>query len=429
MQPADHSQRHELNDEVHARPPEPLVAPLRISYLALYAEWPERRQQLDYVTELAHRFNATPPQPGANFYRMDFGGFRLKWERHTEFVRYKFIAPGKADLAFSAPAINLAPADWLSGLGGKTIAAAHVMMLRREHSPSDPEAMSTAHFSGNPLVGSTIAGGAGAAFTDFRIQEDGYSRFVVEDRGMAPRQAGRMVQRLLEIDTYRMLAFLALPVARELVPFIAQHERELAGVTAALATAGEADEPHLLDRLTRLDAAIEGRLADHFYRFSAAAAYYELVQRRNAELREGRIEGLQTFQEFTERRLAPAMSTCRTVAARHEALSQRVARATQLLSTRVDLTRENQNRAVLESMNRRAKMQFRLQKAVEGLSAAAAVYYLVGLIGYAAKGVDAIGLEVDPSIAMAASIPLVATLVVLILRRIRHVEADAQEAD
>jgi uncharacterized membrane-anchored protein len=230
-----------------------------------------------------------------------------------------------------------------------------------------------------------------------------------------------MVQRLLEIDTYRMLAFLALPVARALGPLITQYERELAGITAGLAHASEADEPMLLDRLTRLDAAIESRQADNFYRFSAAEAYYELVQRRIAELREERIQGLQTFQEFTERRLAPAMSTCRSIAARHESLSQRVARTTQLLSTRVDITRERQNKAVLESMNHRAKLQLRLQEAVEGLSVVAAIYYLVGLVGYAAKGLEGTGIAVNPNLAMGASIPFVAILVAIVVRRIRRI--------
>jgi len=65
-----------------------------------------------------------------------------------------------------------------------------------------------------------------------------------------------------------------------------------------------------------------------------------------AELREVGIPGLQTFGEFTERRLAPAMNTCRAIAGRQESLSQRVARANQLLATRVDLTRERQNQAL-----------------------------------------------------------------------------------
>jgi uncharacterized membrane-anchored protein len=127
----------------------------------------------------------------------------------------------------------------------------------------------------------------------------------------------------------------------------------------------------LLDRLTRLAAEIDSRDAAHHFRFSAAMAYDDLVQRRIHELREKRIQGLQTFHEFTERRLAPAMNTCGAVAERQDALSRRVARATQLLSTRVDITRERQNRAVLESMNRRAQLQLRLHSTVEKLSIAA----------------------------------------------------------
>ena len=71
-------------------------------------------------------------------------------------------------------------------------------------------------------------------------------------------------------------------------------------------------------------------------------------------------------------------------------MSERVARATQLLSTRVDIARSRQNQAVLEQMNRRTKLQLRLQQTVEGLSVAAITYYIVGLTGYAAKGLNAL---------------------------------------
>ena len=268
------------------------------------------------------------------------------------------------------------------------------------------------------MIGSRIADGAGDAFTDFRLH-DGCSRFLVRNRTMSPRQAGRMVQRLLEIETYRMMALLALPVAQQLTPYLSASERELSQITTLLAASTETDEPRLLDRLTRLEAGIESRESENAYRFAAAAAYYELVQRRIDELRELRIQGLQTFREFTERRLAPAMNTCRAAAARQESLSQRVARATQLLSTRVDVTREKQNQAVLESMNRRAAAQLRLQQTVEGLSVAAITYYIVGLVGYAAKGAKAAGLAVNPEIAMAVSIPLVLVLGMLGLRKVR----------
>jgi len=418
--PANHPLRLELNDEVHARPPEALAAPLRLSFLALFSDWRAREREWEHVATLAARFGIAPPHPRANHYSADLGPFRIKWERHSEFSRYKFIVAGASADPFAEPALARVPDDWIAQLQGQTMVAAHVGLLRSASETIDHDEISACCFGGNTLIGSHIAGGAGTALTDLRVRADGFTRWYVIDRGMTPRQAGRMVQRLLEIDTYRLMALLALPVARELVPVLNNSERELARISSALANAVDQDEPVLLDKLTQLEAEIDSRTSDNHYRFSAAAAYYELVQRRIAELREERIQGLQTFQEFTERRLAPAMNTCRAAALRQDALSERVARATQLLSTRVDITRERQNHAVLESMNRRAKLQLRLQETVEGLSVAAVSYYIVGLVGYAAKGLKAAGMHLNPELVMGASIPLVAVLVALGVRKIRR---------
>jgi uncharacterized membrane-anchored protein len=205
-----------------------------------------------------------------------------------------------------------------------------------------------------------------------------------------------------------------------LAPLLAKYEQELSQVTTVLESADEDDEATLLDRLTRLEAHIESREAENHYRFSAADAYYERVQRRIAELREIRIKGLQTFGDFTERRLAPAMNTCRAVSSRQESLSAHVARANQLLATRVDITRERQNQALLESMNRRAKAQFKLQQTVEGLSIAAITYYVVGLIGYIAKGLRALGFGVDYEIVQAISIPVVIVVTAFGIHHVRQ---------
>jgi uncharacterized membrane-anchored protein len=417
---ADHPQRIELNDEVHARPPEALAAPLRLTYLALYSDWANAQREREHVAALAREFGVAPPGEKDNHYSADLGRFRLKWERHTEFARYKFIVPGVGEDPFAQPAIEALPPDWVRALQGQVLVATHVALVRADAAAVDHESLSQRWFDGNVLIGGAIAGGAATALTDLRIHADGFGRLWVADRGMTPRQAGRMLQRLLEIDSYRMLALLAFPVARQLAPFLSQREGELAQIAATLAGDAGSDESALLERLIRLEAEIEKAEAETHYRFSAAAAYHELVRRRIAELREERIQGLQTFQEFTDRRLVPAMNTCAAAAARLESLSQRVARATQLLSTRVDIARERQNAAVLESMNRRVKLQLRLQQTVEGLSVAAVTYYIVGLVGYAAKGLRAAGAGVDPDLAMGISIPVVAVLVALGVRQIRR---------
>jgi uncharacterized membrane-anchored protein len=417
---ADHPLRRELNDEVHARPPESLVPPLRVSYLAVLSSWATRDRHWELVADLAARHGRPAPARDAVHHSVDLGPFRLKWERHTEFTRYTFIVAGAGSDPFGELAIAAVPADWLAAIPGEVMVAAHVAMLPAAAAELDDEAIAARWFRGNALVGGRIAGGAATAFTDFRIQDDRFSRFLVLDRGMVPRQAGRIVQRLLEIDTYRVLALLALPVARELTPALGRSERELAEITNALVTADRKDEPVLLDRLTRLEAEIESRAAESTFRFSAAEAYYDIVRRRIAELREERVPGYQTFEEFTERRLAPAMNTCTAAALRQERLSRRVARANQLLSTRIDITNEHQTQALLESMDRRALIQLRLQTTVESLSVAALTYYVVGLVGYAAKGAKAAGAPFSPDLAMAVAVPFVALVAWSGMRRMRR---------
>lgn len=421
--PLDHPFRTGLNDEVHARLPDPLEAPARISYLALLGDAAQMDAALHAVDALAVRFDAPRPPAGASHYSADFGPFRLKWERHSEFVRYSFVVPGEG----SETALSAVPPDWVAALPGELIVAVHVILARPAPTQAPPGGgpdtapdAALALFAPDHAVGSAVADGAARAYADFRIRASGFGRMLVQDVSMTPAQAGRMVQALLEIDTYRMMALLALPVARALAPVIGRREKELAEINAAMVTAGEADEPLLLDRLTRLAAEIDSGLADNLYRFNAAAAYHALVQRRIDDLHETRLPGVQTWREFTERRLAPAMTTCDTMARRQEELSRRVARATQLLATRVGVTRERQSQELLATMNRRVRLQLRLQSTVEGLSIAAVTYYIVGLVGYAAKGVEAAGIHLDPALVMAAAVPVVAGIMALAMRRMHR---------
>jgi uncharacterized membrane-anchored protein len=420
MLPADHPLRKQLNDEVHARPSDSLRAPLRVSYLALLSAPAAAAEEWAHIDGLLRRFGFRPPESRSSHFSADLGPFSLRFERHTEFSRYTVTVPGAFDDPFSASALDALPADWVAALKGEVIVASHGAVQGPMQGELNPEELAARHFEGNVLIGSRVGDDAAVALTDFRLRADGFSRFLIIDRHMTPRQGGRLVQRILEIDTYRIMALLALPVARELTPMLAGYEQELSKVTTVLESADADDEATLLDRLTRLEAHIESREAENHYRFSAAAAYYELVRRRIAELREIRIQGLQTFGEFTERRLAPAMNTCQAVAARQESLSEHVARANQLLATRVDITRERQNQALLESMDRRAKAQFKLQQTVEGLSIAAITYYMVGLIGYVAKGLKAAGLPVDYEIVMAVSIPVVVILTAFGIHHVRR---------
>lgn len=419
----DHPQRLGLTNEVHARPPEALKAPLRASHLAMLSGEGTADHDRAHLARLCAWGAAPPPPSGANHYSVHLGSFHLKWERHTEFSTYTIFRSGAFTDPFLDTALGALPGDWLTALPGELLVGLHVALL-----PDDAPAPSAEQllgiFGSDNHVGARMQGGNATAWTDFRIHGDGFGRILVTDHGLARRQAGRLVQRLMEIETYRMMALLALPLARSVLPRIAELESDLAQLTSGVATLTNLDdERNLLDRLTQLAAQIEQTAAETGYRFGAARAYEQLVQRRIEELREERIEGLQTIGEFMARRLAPALSTCEAVARRRESLSERVARTTTLLRTRVDIALEAQNADLLRSMDRRADIQLRLQETVEGLSVVAISYYLIGLVSYLAKGVKGLGVPINPDAAVAIAVPVVLAIVWKGVRRIREAMA------
>jgi uncharacterized membrane-anchored protein len=423
--PINHPLRYVLNNEIHARPPEEFLAPAQISYLAvLYPtasphSLDSQASAFRDLEKLCEMAGALPPGPDASHFRTELGTLRLKWERHTEFVSYTFSRQAEYETPFAKPAIAQVPEEWITNLGGTLLVAIHLAI--GQHRLRVPDLQDVAQeFSGNSLVGSKIGGGRAIVLTDFRIHEDGFGRMLLMDLELGKRQAGRMVQRLMEIETYRMLALLALPVARDAGALLPAAERDLAAITSSLIEAGPRDEPQLLDQLTRLAAAVENQISLASFRFGAARAYHALVTRRIAELREERLNGVQTIEEFMGRRLVPAMNTCESASRRLLELSERIARTGDLLRTRVDVEREQQNLALLESMDARARMQLRLQQTVEGLSVAAITYYAVGLVHYLAKALGSVGVAMKAELATGLAIPVVAASVWWGMRRFRR---------
>ena len=420
--PPDDPQRRALHDEVHARPPAPLAAPMRVAHLALRIPPKARADEQAAIAALATRHGVALPRLDAGYATFDCGPFAVQWERHTEFTGltfYRRVAPGTPA---SARALEVVPADWMATLPGATMVAVHLSL---DAAPVESTGAEIARFGDVTVVGSRLGEGVATALTDFRLDEGGFVRFVVLDHGMSPRQAGRFVQRLKDIETYRMMALLAFPLAREVGATLSDAEARLARITERTTVSQGESEAALLDDLTRLAAEIERSESLSHYRFGAGAAYHRVMRQRIAELREVRIPGVQTIEEFMDRRLAPAMSTCESVAGRQSELSARIARACELLRTRVDVALERQNQALLASMDRRARLQLRLQQTVEGLSIAAITYYVASLVGYLAKAARAMGARVDPDVAVAIAVPVVAVAGWMALRRFRRHMADA----
>ena len=304
------------------------------------------------------------------------------------------------------------------------MAAIKLVMLQSELPEQTPEAQaglmgSAQHwFGGRTVVASQIGGGHSWALTDFRLHPSGFERMlVITPPGTTDTRAGRISQRLLEIETYRLMALRGLPVAKALSPTLSAAEAQLAAITAQLENKSTSEQ-ELLDQLVSLAARVERATAENTYRFAATRAYDAVVTQRIAELREKPIPGTQTIGEFMQRRLSPAMATVAASAQRLTSLSERVSRTSALLRTRVDIVTEAQNQELLAKLTRGQELQLQLQSTVEGLSIAAITYYVISLLLYFAKGAKAAGLPIQPEIAVGAMVPLVLLVVWRATRRI-----------
>ncbi len=344
--PDNHPQRFQLHNEVHARSSVVFDLPVSASHLAIMLSRQEKDQDRQHLALLCERFGVTPPKQDANHFTSRFDSFQLRWEQHGEFTSYTFYVNTVQADPFAEPALKSVPVDWMSQLPGKMIVAAHAVIIPANTASDNIETLSH-FFAGNPLIGAEVSGGGAKAYTDFRIHVDGFSRFLVLDKHLKTAQAGRLLQRLFEIEVYRVMALLAFPIARDLAPELIKADQQLVTITDAMAK-GDQNDSGLLDELTHLASAVENHISTHHYRFGAANAYYKLVEQRITDLREVRIQGLQTFSEFMTRRLEPAIGTCKSTAKRFTLLSERISNAGELLRTRVDISIERQNQALLK---------------------------------------------------------------------------------
>lgn len=419
-----HPLRVALHNEIHARPPEAMTAPLAISHVVMVCSAEQRQASRVHVANLLRDHHLPLPDETSIHIRMDVGGFRIRWELHTEFVSYTFMRTMEGDaLSEREPqtAIDAVPQDWLAQLPGQALTSLHLWAIPSQKFSTQTYSNSAVikHvLNEDTLVASAVADGFGEVYTDFAIHADGFSRMVLLVGSLTPRRLGRLVQRLLEIETYRMAALLGLPAAREAGSALAFAERELAELAEAIRSADRNDEPQLLDRLTKLAGQVESQYAATHSRFSASSAYFALVDDRIQEIHESRLTGMQTIREFMDRRLTPARSTCEWATRRQDALSQRVSRISNLLSTRVEIEQQQSSQALLATMNSRQDLQLKLQSTVEGLSVAAITYYIVGLVSYLAKGAQKLGWPLSGEVSAAIAIPFVALGVWWSLRRL-----------
>ncbi|HRK42915.1 MAG TPA: DUF3422 domain-containing protein [Gemmobacter sp.] len=419
----DHPLRYALVNELHARPFPVLRAPCMAAYIAIKepvsAHNRDRGADRAHLLALLDRHGSAHPQPGATHFSGPIGRAELKWESHTEFVTYSAFTPGLSARPFDPFEAEVFPADWVAQAPGKRLVSVLIRVEPMPATRAEVLARLDEWFVAESLALSEVVDGAAIIAGDFRIDPGGHMRFAVFVReGVGERRIGRIVQRLCEVETYRATAMLGLSRARDLSSRLNELDPRLSALVAALDTRDRSPEA-LLEDLLDISAELEALSARFTFRFGATAAYEAIVNQRVSVMREERIDGRQTFGEFMMRRFDPAMRTVKSTEARLKAMTERAARAAELLRTRVDVERSAQNQRLLESMDRRADLALRLQHTVEGLSVVAISYYAVSLAAYAIYPLGkALGLSKE-MLTAALVLPVLAG-VWLMLRRIKQ---------
>lgn len=418
---SDHPDRYTTVNELHTRPFSFLKVPCEATYLVIKnpSDGANRDRSLDciHLNALLKHYGSMPVSLGRSHFFGQIGKQFLKWESHTEFVSYTAFKEGLSGRPFDPDLGEVFPDKWLADAPGKCLVG---LSLRVEPMPEDDDEIIKKindWFVGDSLVASKVLDGAAIVAGDFRVDPAGLMRFAIFVKpGVGGRRVGRIVQRLCEIETYRAMSMLGFIRARNLSRNLGEIDLKLNDIVMALDSPEHSPEGALY-KLLKVSSELESLAVLSSFRFGATSAYQKIVNQRIELMREERFRERQTFAEFMMRRYDPAMHTVSSVEKRLRDLLERTARTSDLLRTRVDVERSAQNQKILVSMDRRADLQLRLQKTVEGLSVVAISYYAVNLAAYAVYPV-AEKFDISKGITTALLTPLVFFIVWLMVRRL-----------
>jgi uncharacterized membrane-anchored protein len=375
------------------------------------------------IAALAVRAGVTAAPEDQRFQRLDLGSsVELRIERHTEFTAFTVFAPQRG-VPFAESAFDLVPAGWIDAIPGRILAA--VEIASEDVAVEDAGTAKTMervleYFDQERLVGGWVVERVASVWSHFKLDKRGATRFLVQVHRLNLGRYGRLLQRLVEIETNRLAAMLSLPLARDLLPQVEALEAEHVALVERIGVMDAGAERALLSDLTNLSLSTERLQARCGSRFSLTESYARILSARVRELREEQVPGYQTISEFFDRRLSQALHTCERADAGLRSLSARLQSTTGLLRTRVEVNLQSQNQLLLASVDRRAAAQLRLQHNVEGLSVVVLTYYLANLLKIALEGTLAAGIAINVMLVVALLLPLLVGGVWWAVRNARH---------
>lgn len=388
--------------EAHARPPLDLTDCRYLHHIALLITG-------DAKDKIISAIKVKDQSDDGRFVLGSVDGYVVKLELHTEFLTCTFVGRSKGG--------SIAPGAMASLIGLETLD----LICDIKIDFIDTKIALTKSFdpTQRPLGGN---------LRDMEVRttllpdESLRQHFAICAPKMSGHELGRRVQRLLEMETYRVLTLMGLEASRakqgELVGLEKELDALVLSMTQMLAEAG--GNRKLIDRFSKLATEMNALRTATRFRFSASRAYYNLAVQRLESLDEVPSSDLQTITGFVRARLDPAIATINSFEDRLDNLSNEISNGLSLLRTHIEVETSQVNQQNLQTLNDRHRQQLLISQTVEGLSIVAISYYSVGLLSYVFKAMDSQGwLPFSLNVSLMISVPVVIGIVGSSLRRLR----------
>ena len=429
-----------FKDELHARPYIKLSSNLRVFHFAYLIKENDDKKSWAYLDKFLSKINfQNLPKESSKYWVAEGKDLIIRYECHTEFISLTLIYPNKIEnknknipKLFDENFLSFLPIDFLKNFPGEHLLSSWIEMVPSKHifKPIDIEE----YFYHDNFAGSNVAEDGANVFMSFKSDRtnflgSGLRRVFIQNKNLRTRRTGRLLQRIVELETYQVLSLLGLPQVRQESLNLSNLEKQITEITKSVSrtTKKNLDKKSItypdyqqdLNELSYVVAKIEEIDSSTNYRLSATAAYYKLVEQRITDLREDRLESFQTNNEFLSRRLQPAIRTSEAFSRRLESLAIRAQRADNLVRTQIEMGVQIQNKDLLESMELRARAQLRLQETVESLSIVAITYYIVGLLSTLVDPISFDKFLISKTVFLALCVPIILILIWFIAKMVR----------
>ena len=217
--------RLQLNNEWHARPIATMPAPFRCTHQVIKRSG-QATESRDAFTQLCARHSQPGPSEGSRYHLAQLGSALIKWEGHTEADSITCLVPGNGAPLFGESANQFAPNEVETVFSGELVCGVNVEVLKQSVDKLDMDFIRSS-LGSNEIYGGPVVDGKASLWTSFHLDGEGYCRIVLIDHSLPDTAVGRLLQRVLETESYRLMAVEGLPVARMTMAELNQLEKEL----------------------------------------------------------------------------------------------------------------------------------------------------------------------------------------------------------